>query len=81
MNYLRIIGGRALQGELEIQGAKNSVLPILAATLLNRGQSVLPSLPAPAGCGRFDPYSAPFGLRVRSGRGTRCAYIRRHGLR
>ena len=45
MNYLRIIGGRALQGELEIQGAKNSVLPILAATLLNRGQSVLHRCP------------------------------------
>ena len=45
MNYLKIIGGRALQGELEVQGAKNSVLPILAATLLNRGQSVLHRCP------------------------------------
>ena len=34
MNQLVIQGGRPLRGETTIQGAKNSVLPILAATLL-----------------------------------------------
>ena len=45
MNYLKVTGGLPLHGELEIQGAKNSVLPILAATLLNRGQSVIHHCP------------------------------------
>ena len=34
MSHLSIRGGRVLEGELSVQGAKNSVLPILAATLL-----------------------------------------------
>ena len=37
MRQLTITGGRALRGEVTVQGAKNSVLPILAATLLARG--------------------------------------------
>ena len=45
MNYLKVCGGRPLHGEIEIQGAKNSVLPILAATLLNGGESVLHHCP------------------------------------
>ena len=31
---LSVRGGRRLEGEVTIQGAKNSVMPILAATLL-----------------------------------------------
>ena len=38
MSQLLVQGGRPLQGEVAIQGAKNSVLPILAATLLTAGQ-------------------------------------------
>ncbi|HKH19349.1 MAG TPA: UDP-N-acetylglucosamine 1-carboxyvinyltransferase, partial [Gammaproteobacteria bacterium] len=34
MEKLFITGGRPLQGEIRISGAKNAVLPILAATLL-----------------------------------------------
>ncbi|PAF48732.1 UDP-N-acetylglucosamine 1-carboxyvinyltransferase [Helicobacter sp. 12S02232-10] len=34
MDYLQIKGGRALGGEVEISGAKNSALPILASALL-----------------------------------------------
>ena len=37
MSQLLVRGGRRLQGEVTVQGAKNSVLPILAATLLARG--------------------------------------------
>ena len=40
-----IEGGRALEGSLQIQGAKNSVLPILAATILHPGTSVLRRCP------------------------------------
>ena len=46
MSQLLIRGGRSLSGEVSIQGAKNSVLPILAATILARGQVVLRGCPA-----------------------------------
>ena len=45
MSRLLIRGGNRLQGEVTIQGAKNSVLPILAAALLAPGQSVLHNCP------------------------------------
>ena len=35
---LMIEGGRRLSGDLTVQGAKNSVLPILAACILQRGR-------------------------------------------
>ena len=45
MNQLLIRGGRPLQGTVEVQGAKNAVLPILAATILTGGQVTLRRCP------------------------------------
>ena len=45
MSELRITGGRRLSGEVYIHGAKNSVLPILAATVLVPGVSVIRNCP------------------------------------
>lgn len=45
MNQLLIRGGTPLEGEVRIQGAKNSVLPILAATLLTKQQVTLRNCP------------------------------------
>ena len=45
MSQLLVQGGRPLQGEVTIQGAKNSVLPILAATLLTAGQMEVRNCP------------------------------------
>ena len=45
MSCYQIEGGRPLDGRLTVQGAKNSVLPILAATLLAPGQSVIHNCP------------------------------------
>ena len=45
MSYYEIQGGRPLSGSLAIHGAKNSVLPILAACLLVPGQCVLRNVP------------------------------------
>lgn len=39
MACIEVIGGERLQGEIEIQGSKNAVLPILAASVLNKGIS------------------------------------------
>lgn len=45
MNHIVIQGGRRLEGSLAVQGAKNSALPILAATILHPGRSVLRGCP------------------------------------
>ena len=45
MEKLVIHGGRRLEGELHVQGAKNSVLPILAATAVTGETSVLKGCP------------------------------------
>lgn len=45
MDKLEIRGGKALSGEVRISGAKNSALPILAATLLADGPVTVRNLP------------------------------------
>jgi UDP-N-acetylglucosamine 1-carboxyvinyltransferase len=46
MNKKIIInGGNRLSGQLRVDGAKNSVLPILAATVLNKGISIIHECP------------------------------------
>ncbi|MBQ2825332.1 MAG: UDP-N-acetylglucosamine 1-carboxyvinyltransferase [Clostridia bacterium] len=40
MSKLLIDGGKILGGEVKVQGSKNSTLPILAASLLSKGESV-----------------------------------------
>jgi len=42
---LLIRGGRALEGDIRISGAKNAALPIMAATLLADGPSVIGNIP------------------------------------
>ena len=45
MNKLLINGGGKLQGSVRISGAKNAVLPILAATLLADGPATIENVP------------------------------------
>lgn len=45
MSRLIIDGNKKLAGEVNIQGAKNSALPVLAATILCKGQCVLHNCP------------------------------------
>ncbi len=45
MTELHIEGGRKLEGTVAVQGAKNSVLPLLAATLLTKEPCVLHNCP------------------------------------
>ncbi|MDP4109271.1 MAG: UDP-N-acetylglucosamine 1-carboxyvinyltransferase [Bacillota bacterium] len=45
MSKYVIAGGNPLSGSLRVHGAKNSVLPILAATLLVNGESVIHNCP------------------------------------
>lgn len=45
MDVLKITGGRRLDGSLRVQGAKNSALPLLAASVLTDGVSVFRNCP------------------------------------
>lgn len=45
VSNLIIAGGSRLSGIIEVPGAKNAVLPVLAATLLNNGTSILENCP------------------------------------
>jgi UDP-N-acetylglucosamine 1-carboxyvinyltransferase len=45
MDRLHIIGGAPLSGEVRVAGAKNAALPILAATLLAEGPTVVSNVP------------------------------------
>ncbi len=45
MDKIVIEGGRPLEGTVKISGAKNAVLPILAATLLTRGRNIIEGVP------------------------------------
>ena len=45
MEYLEIEGGARLGGEIYVHGAKNSALPILAASVLVKGESIIHNCP------------------------------------
>ena len=45
MPRLIINGGKKLRGNVSVHGAKNSVLPVLAATLLCEGESYIHNCP------------------------------------
>ena len=45
MECIEIFGGQPLKGSVKVQGAKNTVLPIMAAAILNHGISVLHNCP------------------------------------
>lgn len=45
MDTYKITGGEKILGEIEIQGSKNSVLPIIASSVLIKGTSVISNVP------------------------------------
>lgn len=45
MEGFRVLGGEKIEGQVRLQGAKNAVLPILAAALLPEGETVLRDCP------------------------------------
>src|SRR5258705_9997316 len=46
MDAIRIRGKQSLRGRIQVSGAKNAALPILCATLLSDGESLLRNVPA-----------------------------------
>ena len=45
MDRILITGGQTLRGTVRISGSKNAALPILASTILSRGDSVISNVP------------------------------------
>jgi len=45
LEWIEIWGGQPLRGSVKVQGSKNTVLPILAATILHKGITVLRGCP------------------------------------
>lgn len=45
MSYVEIEGGTVLEGEVRLQGSKNAILPILAASILCRGKVIVHNCP------------------------------------
>lgn len=45
MSEIIVNGGKCLKGRINVQGAKNSVLPVLAATVLVGGESIIHNCP------------------------------------
>ena len=45
MSRFVVAGGARLSGEIVVEGSKNAVLPILAASLLNGGVSIIKNCP------------------------------------
>ena len=58
-----IHGGKRLEGEIAVQGAKNSALPLLASTLLCGGECVLHNCPALTDCDAACRILECFGCR------------------
>lgn len=45
MSAIRLCGLHSLNGEITIQGSKNAVLPVMAASLLHKGTTVITNVP------------------------------------
>lgn len=46
MSKLLVTGRKKLDGEVEVQGAKNSALPIIAASILTKGENLIHNCPS-----------------------------------
>ncbi len=45
MEHFEIIGGKKLNGEIEVNGAKNSAVAVLAGSIINKGKTTLKNMP------------------------------------
>lgn len=45
MSTIQIRGQASLKGEIEVQGSKNAVLPIMAAAMIHKGTTILENVP------------------------------------
>jgi UDP-N-acetylglucosamine 1-carboxyvinyltransferase len=60
-----VTGGKKLSGAVQISGAKNAALPMMAATILTAGQSTLNNVPQLKDISTFSDVLRVLGTRVR----------------
>jgi UDP-N-acetylglucosamine 1-carboxyvinyltransferase len=63
--HLRIVGGRALSGSIDVKTSKNAAVALLCAALLNRGRTTLRSLARIEEVNRILEVLASIGVRTR----------------
>ncbi len=63
MHFFEIVGGNRLKGSVEISGAKNAALPIMAASILIEGESVLHNVPDLADVRQMQVLLARLGVK------------------
>ena len=68
MDKIVIEGGQPLRGSVRISGAKNAVLPILAATLLTRGRNIIEGVPKVRDVATMIQLLKDLGAKVESNR-------------
>ncbi|GAG02921.1 unnamed protein product, partial [marine sediment metagenome] len=64
MDKLTVKGGRRLRGRVEVSGAKNAALPIMAAGLLAEGPSTIRGVPALADISHMSRLLGELGVSV-----------------
>ena len=70
MDKLVIEGGRRLEGTVEVSGAKNASLPILAATFLSKEKSVIKNVPQVADIFTMVKIMKSMGAKISHSGGT-----------
>jgi len=63
VQFFEIVGGTRLKGTVDISGAKNAALPIMAASILVDGESILHNLPDLADVGQMQTLLARLGVK------------------
>ena len=76
MDKLVIHGGHALQGEVQVSGAKNAALPEMAAALLAVGEHRLRRVPRLADIATLGKLLGYMGVEVERGRGRAAEELR-----
>jgi UDP-N-acetylglucosamine 1-carboxyvinyltransferase len=70
MDKYRIRGGRKLEGEIRVIGAKNAILPILAALILTRKPVILHNFPSLADVDNMLLILTSIGCRIKREKGS-----------
>lgn len=63
MQHFEIVGGNRLKGQVSISGAKNAALPIMAASMLVEGETVLRNVPDLADVRQMQVLLARLGVK------------------
>ena len=68
MSYFEIIGGKKLNGEIEVKGAKNAALKAVAAALLSREKWTITNFPFIEDTKRILELIEDLGVKVERGK-------------